>query len=411
MMKKRKVCIIGGGASGMIAAVLAARKGAAVTVLEHNDKVGKKILATGNGRCNLTNLYQDISCYHSSEQQKAWEILQQFNVQQTIRFFSELGLYTKNKNGGLYPFSMQAQSVRELLEMEARHEKVKIKCKEHVKEILPSLKGDAPAFQIVTQTWTYEADAVILACGSKASLVEGADGSGYELAKKLGLSMRNPLPALVPLKGKGNYFSKWAGTRTEGKISLFAAGRLVDEASGELQLTEYGISGIPVFQVSSQAARLLEEGISITAVLDFMPDFEEQGLLEFLKSRQRICPYKSLKELLLGIFPKKLVEVLAEGKPDIETLVGRIKGFPVKVKGAKSMETAQVCSGGVLLKNINPKTMECCQIPGLYLAGEILDVDGICGGYNLQWAWSTGACAGIHAARGKEQRSCLEFNN
>ncbi len=348
-MKKRKVCIIGGGASGMIAAVLAARKGAAVTVLEHNDKVGKKILATGNGRCNLTNLYQDISCYHSSEQQKAWEILQQFNVQQTIRFFSELGLYTKNKNGGLYPFSMQAQSVRELLEMEARHEKVKIKCKEHVKEILPSLKGDAPAFQIVTQTWTYEsvrellemearhekvkikckehvkeilpslkgdapafqivtqtwtyeADAVILACGSKASLVEGADGSGYELAKKLGLSMRNPLPALVPLKGKGNYavilacgskaslvegadgsgyelakklglsmrnplpalvplkgkgnfFSKWAGTRTEGKISLFAAGRLVDEASGELQLTEYGISGIPVFQVSSHSGK------------------------------------------------------------------------------------------------------------------------------------------------------------
>ena len=402
-MEKRKVCIIGGGASGMTAAVLAAREGAAVTVLEHNDKVGKKILATGNGRCNLTNLYQAPACYHSSEPEKAWEILQQFDVQQTIRFFSELGLYTKNKNGGLYPFSMQAQSVRELLEMEARHEKVKIKCKEHVKEIRLSLNGDA-AFQIVTETWTYEADAVILACGSKASLVEGADGSGYELAKKLGLSMKKPLPALVPLKGKGNYFSKWAGTRTEGKISLFAAGRLVEEASGELQLTEYGISGIPVFQVSSPAARLLEEGISLTAVLDFMPDFEEQAFAEFIKSRQSKCPYKNVKELLLGIFPKKLVEVLAEGKPDMETLIGRIKRFPVKIKGVKSMETAQVCSGGVLLSNINPKTMECCQIPGLYLAGEILDVDGICGGYNLQWAWSTGACAGIHAARGKEQR-------
>ena len=222
-MKKRKVCIIGGGASGMIAAVLAARKGAAVTVLEHNDKVGKKILATGNGRCNLTNLYQDISCYHSSEQQKAWEILQQFNVQQTIRFFSELGLYTKNKNGGLYPFSMQAQSVRELLEMEARHEKVKIKCKEHVKEILPSLKGDAPAFQIVTQTWTYEADAVILACGSKASLVEGADGSGYELAKKLGLSMRNPLPALVPLKRKRKLFFQVGWHKNRGKNFSFCS--------------------------------------------------------------------------------------------------------------------------------------------------------------------------------------------
>lgn len=132
---------------------------------------------------------------------------------------------------------------------------------------------------------------------------------------------------------------------------------------------------------------------------------------EFLKGRQQARSYKNQKELLLGIFPKKLVDVLTEGKPDLETLAGRIKRFPVKIKGSKAMEAAQVCSGGVLLKNIRPKTMECADLPGLYLAGEILDVDGICGGYNLQWAWTTGALAGIHAARGKEKRSCLEFNS
>ena len=405
-MEKKRVCIVGGGAAGMMAAIIAAREGAAVTVLEHNEKTGKKILATGNGRCNLTNLYQAASCYHSQERNLAWEVLEQFDVQETIRFFSELGIYTKNKNGGLYPSSMQASSVQELLEMEARYRKVKIKCREHVTEIQVLQAAAKPVFQVKTETWSYEADAVILACGSKASAIEGADGSGYTLAKSLGLKVIKPLPALVPLKGKGTYFTKWAGTRIEGKVILKAGAQILDTAEGELQLTDYGISGIPVFQLSSQTARLLDSGVPVSVELDFLPDFDEKGLEEFLKRRENACPYKTQRELLTGLLPKKLADVLSEGKNDRKTLVQRIKRFSVEIKGTKAFDMAQVCSGGVSLTEINPKTMECRKIPGIYLAGELLDTDGICGGYNLQWAWSSGACAGYAASKRKGEVLC-----
>lgn len=405
-MEKKRVCIVGGGAAGMMAAIIAAREGAAVTVLEHNEKIGKKILATGNGRCNLTNLYQDASCYHSQERNLAWEVLEQFDVQKTIRFFSELGIYTKNKNGGLYPSSMQASSVQELLEMEARYRKVKIKCREHVTGIQVLQEVAKPVFQVKTETWSYEADAVILACGSKASAIEGADGSGYTLAKSLGLKVIKPLPALVPLKGKGTYFTKWAGTRVEGKVILKAGAQILDTAEGELQLTDYGISGIPVFQLSSQAARLLDSNVPVSVELDFLPDFDEKGLEEFLKRRENACPYKTQRELLTGLLPKKLADVLSEGKTDRKTLVQRIKRFAVEIKGTKAFDMAQVCSGGVSLTEINPKTMECRKIPGIYLAGELLDTDGICGGYNLQWAWSSGACAGYAASKRKGEVLC-----
>lgn len=405
-MEKKRVCIVGGGAAGMMAAIIAAREGAAVTVLEHNEKTGKKILATGNGRCNLTNLYQAASCYHSQERNLAWEVLEQFDVQETIRFFSELGIYTKNKNGGLYPSSMQASSVQELLEMEARYRKVKIKCREHVTEIQVLQAAAKTVFQVKTETWSYEADAVILACGSKASAIEGADGSGYTLAKSLGLKVIKPLPALVPLKGKGTYFTKWAGTRVEGKVILKAGAQILDTAEGELQLTDYGISGIPVFQLSSQTARLLDSGVPVSVELDFLPDFDEKGLEEFLKRRENACPYKTQRELLTGLLPKKLADVLSEGKTDRKTLVQRIKRFAVEIKGTKAFDMAQVCSGGVSLTEINPKTMECRKIPGIYLAGELLDTDGICGGYNLQWAWSSGACAGYAASKRKGEVLC-----
>ena len=405
-MEKKRVCIVGGGAAGMMAAIIAAREGAAVTVLEHNEKTGKKILATGNGRCNLTNLYQAASCYHSQERNLTWEVLEQFDVQKTIRFFSELGIYTKNKNGGLYPSSMQASSVQELLEMEARYRKVKIKCREHVTGIQVLQEAAKPVFQVKTETWSYEADAVILACGSKASAIEGADGSGYTLAKSLGLKVIKPLPALVPLKGKGTYFTKWAGTRVEGKVILKAGAQILDTAEGELQLTDYGISGIPVFQLSSQTARLLDSGVPVSVELDFLPDFDEKGLEEFLKRRENACPYKTQRELLTGLLPKKLADVLSEGKTDRKTLVQRIKRFAVEIKGTKAFDMAQVCSGGVSLTEINPKTMECRKIPGIYLAGELLDTDGICGGYNLQWAWSSGACAGYAASKRKGEVLC-----
>lgn len=397
-MEKKKVCIVGGGAAGMIAAIMAARNHAAVTILEHNEKTGKKLLATGNGRCNLTNEKQEKMCYHSEHPELLWDILQNFPFEQTLDFFEKIGIYPVSKNGYFYPSSMQASSVQEVLEMEARFLKVKIKCKEHVKEIKISDTKENPRFSVVTETWQYPADAVILACGSQASEIDGADGSGYTLAKQLGLKVINPLPALVPLKGKGNYFSKWAGTRIYGKIFLQSQNEIVQTEEGELQLTDYGISGIPVFQLSGLAAKLLQHQHSVTLMIDFLPDVTPKELEALLLKRKELCPYKTTKELCIGLFPKKLIEVLVDKKTDLSTLAEKIKKFSMEIVGTKPFSNAQVCQGGVSLEEISPKTMECKKIPGLYLAGELLDADGICGGYNLQWAWSSGACAGKEAA-------------
>ena len=397
-MEKKKVCIVGGGAAGMIAAIMAARNHAAVTILEHNEKTGKKLLATGNGRCNLTNEKQEKICYHSEHPELLWDILQNFPFEQTLDFFEKIGIYPVSKNGYFYPSSMQASSVQEVLEMEARFLKVKIKCKEHVKEIKVSDTKENPRFSVVTETWQYPADAVILACGSQASEIDGADGSGYTLAKQLGLKVINPLPALVPLKGKGNYFSKWAGTRIYGKIYLQSQNEIVQTEEGELQLTDYGISGIPVFQLSGLAAKLLQHQHSVTLMIDFLPDVTPKELEELLLKRKELCPYKTTKELCIGLFPKKLIEVLVDKNTDLSTLAEKIKKFSMEIVGTKPFSNAQVCQGGVSLEEISPKTMECKKIPGLYLAGELLDADGICGGYNLQWAWSSGACAGKEAA-------------
>lgn len=397
-MEKKKVCIVGGGAAGMIAAIMAARNHAAVTILEHNEKIGKKLLATGNGRCNLTNEKQEKMCYHSEHPELLWDILQNFPFEQTLDFFEKIGIYPVSKNGYFYPSSMQASSVQEVLEMEARFLKVKIKCKEHVKEIKVSDTKENPRFSVVTETWQYPADAVILACGSQASEIDGADGSGYTLAKQLGLKVINPLPALVPLKGKGNYFSKWAGTRIYGKIYLQSQNEIVQTEEGELQLTDYGISGIPVFQLSGLAAKLLQHQHSVTLMIDFLPDVTPKELEELLLKRKELCPYKTTKELCIGLFPKKLIEVLVDKNTDLSTLAEKIKKFSMEIVGTKPFSNAQVCQGGVSLEEISPKTMECKKIPGLYLAGELLDADGICGGYNLQWAWSSGACAGKEAA-------------
>ena len=401
-MKNQKVCVIGGGAAGLIAAIFAAREHASVLLLEQNEKPGKKILVTGNGKCNLTNRYQDPSCYRGTHPEFAWQVTHEFTMQNTVAFFTKLGIYTKNKNGYLYPASGQASSVLEVLEAEARHLKVKIKCREQVVELQETPENPEGAWTILTKTWHYEADKVILACGSPASEIPGACTSGYELAQRLGHTLVEPLPALVPLTGKGNYFSGWAGVRVEGTALLQVDGEIVAGERGELQLTEYGISGIPVFQISTFAVRALKEKKKVSVILDFMPEFDLDTLKAFLQGRLEDCPYKSLKESLTGLFPKKLIDVLMTGKPDLDKLAEKIKAFPLEIKSSRPLKQAQICSGGVSTEEICPETMESKKKKGLYFAGEMVDVDGICGGYNLQWAWSSGAVAGRSAANPEE---------
>lgn len=386
----KRVLIIGGGAAGLMASIMAARNGAQVTLLEHNEKPGKKICATGNGKCNLTNLSSPLDAYRGSCPDFAKGALDIFSVQDTIRFFSELGIYTVNKNGYLYPHSGQASSVVDVLLMEARYRKVKIKTNAHVTEI----RKEKGIWMAVTEGWIYEGDAIILANGSCASKILGADGSGYAIAKQLGHKIIPPLPALTALKCKGN-FAKWAGVRTDGAVTLCINGIPMKQERGELQLTEYGISGIPVFQLSRYAVRGIAEGCRITLLVDFLPEFTKEALMDFLERRRKNCPYKSQKELLVGLFSEKLIQVLSSEK-DISMA---IKEYPLLVTGGLDFDQAQICSGGVDTTQVYSDTMESMLHKGLYFAGELLDIDGTCGGYNLQWAWSSGAVAGCAAAK------------
>lgn len=389
----KKIVVIGGGASGLMSAVWAARCGASVTILEHNDKTGKKILATGNGKCNLTNTNQGPSFYRSSETDFPWEIIRQFPLSDTIRFFSELGIYTKNKNGWMYPYSEQASCVAQVLEMEARYRKVKIKTREEVTDIQKSIDG----YCVITKTWKYDCDRVIICCGSCASQVEGSSSSGYELARKLGHHVIEPMPALTAIKAKGDYFSKWAGVRMDGILRLEIEGSVLKKERGEILFTDYGISGIAVFQLSRYAVRAVRKGCSVNFHLDLMPDFSTEGLTAFLKKRKSDCPYKTLSELLIGLIPGKIIPVLADSKENLEKTAENIKDWVVPVKDAYSMSHAQVCSGGVDVLQLNDQLQSRLH-PGIYFAGEVVDVDGPCGGYNLQWAWSSGAVAGKAAA-------------
>ena len=392
----KQIVIIGGGASGLTAAIFAARAGASVTLLERNERPGRKLLATGNGRCNLTNLNQSRLCYRGEDPDRAFQIISRFNVQRTIGFFSDLGLYTRNREGWIYPYTGQASSVLQLLLMEAAARKVKIKTRETVKEI--RRQGDG-SFLTLTEGWQYPSQAVIIACGSPASAVEGASGTAESLAKSLGHRFLPFRPALVPLLCRGGWFSKWAGIRALGIASLYVEEERFDSETGELQLTDSGISGIPVFQLSRYAAEALSRGQKTEMYLDFLPDYSWEALTEYLSVRKKQCPYKSGRDLLIGLIPERLIPVLLPRDMDFRQMAGSIKAFPVEIKGTASLKQAQVCSGGVPLRELT-ENLESCLVKGVYFTGEAADVDGACGGYNLQWAWSSGAAAGAHAAGG-----------
>lgn len=392
--KKRQVLIIGAGASGLTAAIMAARSGAAVTVLEQNEKPGKKICATGNGKCNFSNLAMPEDAYRGEHPEFVKKAFSQFSVNDTVDFFERLGIYPLDKYGYLYPRSNQAQSVVDVLCMEASALGVKIKTNEQAVSV-KIRKSDEKKFYVLTKGWHYEADALILANGSKASAIAGSDGSGYALAESFGHKIIPVYPALTALKCKGNTFKTWAGVRTEGKITLLIDGKICKSEQGELQLTDYGISGIPVFQISRFAIRAAKEGKKAQLRVDFFPEASKEDVKKLLESRKNACPYKKEKELLTGLFPEKLIKVLTAQKD----LLLAIKEFPLEVTDGLSFAQAQVCSGGVDTAQVDPETMESLLCRDLYLTGELLDIDGTCGGYNLQWAWSSGAVAGIHAAK------------
>ncbi len=403
----RHVAVIGGGAAGMMAAITAAREGVKVTILEHKDRIGKKILSTGNGRCNFTNTYQTPACYRSDNRDFAWNIIQKFNVEKTISFFKELGIYPKDRNGYLYPYSDQAAAILEVLQIEIAKLNICVMTEINVLDIQPVKRG----IRVTTDKKTITVDSVILACGSKAAPVTGSDGSGYQLAKLLGHRIVPVLPALVQLRCAEKFYKSISGVRVQGTVEIYADDISLASDTGEIQLTNYGISGIPVFQVSRYAAKAIYQKQSVTAVLNFMPDMNKDEFLSFLQERITLCPHKTLDEFFTGIFPKKLCELWIRlsrlpkemrvsdlSGEQLEKLVLLIQHLRTHITETNAFEQAQICCGGVDTTEINPDTLESNYVPGIYFAGELLDVDGICGGYNLQWAWSSGFVAGKEAA-------------
>ena len=413
----RKVAVVGGGAAGMMAAVQAAYAGARVTVYERNDRVGKKILSTGNGKCNFSNEDMRAACYYGSGAGYVDGFYKQFGVAETKTFFRELGMRIKDRNGYLYPASEQAATVLDVLryEMERLGIEICAGCR------VTGIDGPGnPGYRLMleTETAAYKKrtyDAVILACGGRAAPKTGSDGTGLAMAKRLGHRIVPTVPALTALRCGETFWKQVAGVRCEARLMLYIDGNGVSSVQGELQLTDYGISGIPVFQFSRIAAYALQEGRTVTVKIDLMPDPGAADTQEaFWAQRWERQKRQSMEQFVTGTVNKKVGLLLLKlaGIRETET-VCEIEGarrrkleqlfhaFEVTVKGTNSFEQAQVCAGGVDFAEVTDR-LESVRRPGLFFAGEILDIDGICGGYNLQWAWSSGAVAG-RAAAGKAE--------
>ena len=404
------IAIIGGGASGMAAAIASKRQNAKANVIifEHKDIPGKKILSTGNGRCNLTNEYMETSCFRSDCPEKLAPVLERFGANDTIRFFEDLGILTKSRNGYIYPRSDQASAVLDVLRMELKKLGIEVILNTHVKDIASTKKG----FRIFTDNKNYLANKVILSTGSKAAKVLGSDGSGYNLAKTFGHKLVPVVPALVQLKVKDFPFAKASGVRADACVKAIIDGQETASDTGELQITAYGISGLPVFQISRYIARALYEKKKALVCVDFIPQMEKDELFSFFQNRKVLMKHVDAGEFLIGIFNQKLIPRLLElsgirmnTKVDtltieqLKKLAKQCKETMLTITDTNGFDNAQICAGGVSLDDINIDTMESYNQKGLYIIGELLDADGICGGYNLQWAWATGMIAGQSAAR------------
>lgn len=405
----RRIGIIGGGASGMTAAIAAKRTDltAEVFILEHKDVLGKKILSTGNGRCNLTNMNMSAEYFRGEDAQFAGSVLRQFDEKQTLEFFHSLGVLTRNRGEYVYPRSEQAADVRESLQMEV--ERLGISC--YMNEHVSSVRKDGEKFIIAGEKRSYEADRIVIACGGRAACASGSDGSGYKLAKALGHTLVPVVPALVQLKVSEHPFAKAAGVRCEAAVTAYVDGKEAASDTGELQITAYGISGIPVFQISRYISRGLSDGKKAQVKTDFLPDMTMRETEHFLLQRAEQYRERAAGDYLTGIFNRKLIPRLLEladiriktpaealGRSQIKKLADVCKGTMLDIKDTNGFDQAQVCAGGIRTSEVNPDTMESLLVKGLYLSGEILDIDGPCGGFNLQNAWSTGHIAGRHAA-------------
>ena len=392
------IVVIGAGASGLVASIFAKNESNNVTVLERFDKSAKKILVTGNGRCNYWNEDFDNKYFHSNNNDFIKEVNTLENRNKALAFFKSIGIVPTIKNGYYYPMSKEASSVRKALLNETKKRNIKILNNIDVKDI----KKDNNKFIITYDNGFITCDKVIMATGSNSYYKE--DNNGYKICKKLGHNIIDVLPSLVQLIGKGSYFKDWSGVRSNCKAKLFVNNQLIKEEDGEIMLTDYGVSGICIFNLSGIANRALKDNKKVNIKINFLPEIN--NLKEFLEDRNKDINDRDLDDFFEGLINSKLINVilkkvnlinknwssLRENEKDL--LIDNINNFNIEITGSKSFQESQVCSGGIDTKEINPKTFESRVCPRLYIIGELLDVDGDCGGYNLGFAWISGMIAG-----------------
>ena len=396
------VIIIGAGASGMMAALTAAENAdKRVILLERQQRVGRKLLATGNGRCNLTNTGAAIENYHGEDRDFAAPALNAFPPEKVLDFFRNLGLLTVEEYGGrVYPLSDSANSVVDVLRfaLEARGVELRSACQAR------ELRREKQGFTVETDGERLHADKLIVACGGAAGSKLGGVNDGYELLKMLGHKRTALYPALVQLVTAPEYPRALKGVRADCALRLCAGGNVLAESAGELQFTETGVSGPAVFDLSRAAA---SGGKGLVLEADFLKDYEEAAVLNLLRQRRESLPALPASDMLTGLIHNRLGKMLvkyAEIKAIIplkalddaalHSLARACKGFSLPVRGTEGFDKAQVTAGGVKCSGFNPETLESWFVPGLFACGEVLDIDGDCGGFNLQWAWASGRLAG-----------------
>ena len=404
---KTEIAVIGGGASGLMAAITAKKSGKEVVILERKDRILKKVLITGNGRCNITNVNTNISNYFGKNIFSVENILNRFTPQDTMDFFNELGIVCNEENRGkVYPLSGQASSVVDALRFEAEKLGIKIETEFYVRKI----EKDGFKFRIYSEDRKkIEAGRVIIAAGGQSYPELGSNGSGFELAKELGHSVTKLSPSIVQLKTEKNQVKGLQGIKTDVAVTAYGDNKKICTYDGELLFTDYGISGNVVFNISF----VMPLYKNVEFEIDFMEKFDYNELYEMLKERKRILSHLTMENYFNGMINKKLGQFLSKvsgieklSKPvkdlndsDIRKLCTVLKKYRVKILETTGFKNAQVTAGGVLLDEVNIETLESKIVKGLYFSGEVLDVYGECGGFNLQWAWASGHIAGENAAK------------
>lgn len=405
------VVVVGGGASGIMAAITARELGANVTILEKNPRLGKKILATGNGRCNLTNVNTCSTYYHGADPEFVAGILSQYDVKQTIKFFEKLGISHKVEEAGkVFPMSDQASSVLDVLRYKVEQTGIKVIYEARVSDIR---KKNKEGFELELADGTcIEGDRVILAAGGKAMPVTGSNGDGFQLAQKLGHTIKEVFPALVPLKLEGSFFKSIAGVKVFGTAEILDGSKPTASDRGDILFTNYGISGPPILQISRKAGELLRDGRDAVLRVIMIDTMSRESLEGLLTKRFHHAAGKTMEFSLVGLINKRLIPVLLKeagisnlkapvdnlSDGEREKILEILTDWRLRVTGTTSWPNAQVTAGGIDTRDVDRNTLESKIVSGVYLAGEILDIDGACGGYNLQWAWSSGFVAGQNAA-------------